>query len=234
MPPDNARYSKRMREALALAEGEARQLSHNYVGTEHLLLGLVRVEDGVGAKMLKRSGVTTDLVREAVRAIIGLGGPQAEGNLVYTPRAQRVRALASDQADRLGHTYIGTEHLLLGLLVEGEGVGAQMLAGFGVTLATIEQELDRLVGDGARGLQGIKGAASRIAERVRGVRRYSLVLPETLFQQVQELADAEQATVADLFRRFTKLGLLVMEIQRAPDSSIVIRQGETEQRLLVL
>lgn len=234
MPPDNTRYSKRMRESITLAEEEARQLSHNYVGTEHLLLGLVRVEDGVGAKILRRSDVTIDLAREAVGAIIGLGGPQSGGYLTYTPRAQRVLALASDQADRLGHTYIGTEHLLLGLLVEGEGAGAQMLAGFGVTLETIEQELERLVGDGSRGLQGIKGAASRIAERERGVRRYSLVLPETLFQQVQALADAEQATVADLFRRFTKLGLLVMEIQRAPDSSIVIRQGETEQRLLVL
>lgn len=234
MPPESSRYSKRMRETLAFAEEEAGQLSHNYVGTEHLLLGLVRAGEGLGAKILRRSGVTLDLVREAVKTIIGVGEPQAGGSPGYTPRAQRVLALASEQADRLSHRYLGTEHLLLGLLTEGGGVGAQMLAGFGVTLETVEQELDRLWGEGTRGLQGVKGAASRIAERERGVRRYTLVLPETLFEKVQGLADAEQATVADLFRRFTKLGLLVMEIQRAPDASIVIRQGDSEQRLLVL
>jgi ATP-dependent Clp protease ATP-binding subunit ClpA len=234
MPADNPRYSKRMREALAYAEEEAGELSHHYIGTEHLLLGLVRVEDGVGAKILRRSGVTVDLVREAVKSIIGLGESQPGGSPGYTPRAQRVLTLASEQADRLSHRYIGTEHLLLGLLTEGGGVGAQMLAGFGVTLENVDEEISRRAPEGVRGPQGIKGVASRIAERERGVRRYSLVLPELLFEQVQELADAEQSTVAELFRRFTKLGLLVMEIQRSPDASIVIRQDGSEQRLLVL
>jgi ATP-dependent Clp protease ATP-binding subunit ClpA len=234
MPADNPKYSKKMQEALAFAEEEARQFSHNYIGQEHLLLGLVRVEDGVAAKVLTRFGVTLDLVRKSVGIIMGQGGPRETFSTQYTPRAARALELAVEQARRLDHRYIGTEHLLLGLVAEGQGAGSQMLAGFGVTLEKIDEEIARRAPEGARGPQGIRGVASQIAERERGVRRYSLVLPEALFQQVQELADAEQSTVAELFRRFTKLGLLVMEIQRAPDASIVVRQEGSEQRLLVL
>ena len=97
-----------------------------------------------------------------------------------------------------------------------------------------EASLQRLLAEGARGPRGPKGLESRFAERQRGVRRHTLVLPEELFQQVQDLANEEQTSVTDLLRRFTKLGLLMMDVQRDPDASIVIRQGGSEQRLLVL
>jgi ATP-dependent Clp protease ATP-binding subunit ClpA len=173
-------------------------------------------------------------VRDAVLAIVPPGDGPMPDQLGYTPRMKRALRLAEQQAEQLGHRFVGTEHLLLGLLAEGEGVGADVLSGFGITLERVQDRLRRFMSEGRRGPQGVKGLVSQVVERERGVRRYSLVLPEELFQRVQTLADAEQTTVVDLLRRFTRLGLLIMDVQRDPDASIVIRQGGTEQRLVVL
>lgn len=227
-------HSARTKMALTYAMEEARALRHNYLGTEHLLLGLLRVADGVAAHILAELGVDETGAREAVIAVIGLGAHEQTGTLGHTPRAQTVMSLAAEEAKHLHHTYIGTEHVLLGILAEGEGIAAQLLSNRGITVADIKKILQRVTDQGARGPRGPKGLESQFAERQRGVRRHSLVLPEELFQQVQTLANDEQTTVTDLLRRFTKLGLLIMETQRTPGSSIVIRQGATEQQLVVL
>jgi ATP-dependent Clp protease ATP-binding subunit ClpA len=232
--PSSPAYTQRTRQALAFAEEEAKGLGHNYLGTEHLLLGLLRVADGVAASILAELGADESIVRETVIARVGLGAQQPSGELGYTPRARTALDQAVEQARHLGHTYIGTEHVLLGLLAEGEGVAGQILSRLGITTPDVLKNLQRIAAEGARGPRGPKGLESQFAERQRGVRRHTLVLPEELFQQVQALANEEQTSVTDLLRRFTKLGLVILEAQKAPNTSIVIRQGEVEQRLLVL
>jgi ATP-dependent Clp protease ATP-binding subunit ClpA len=234
MPENPNTYSRRAFQVFTFAEEEARQLGHNYVGQEHVLIGLARVDDGLAAHILAELGATEELIRDAVIDSVGKGTQQQIGTLGHTPRVRKTIELAGDHARKLGHMLIGTEHLLLALLTEGEGQGPLILSRFGITLAEVEESLQRLMAEMARGPQGVKGLESQFSERRRGVRRHSLVLPEDLFQRVQAMASAEQTTVTDLLRRFTRLGLLVMETQGAPDTSIVIRQGEKEQRLLML
>ena len=114
------KFTERARRVLSLAQEEAQRLHHNYMGTEHLLLGLVREGDGVAARVLAHQGVSLAQVREAVEFIIGRGDRVVTGEIGLTPRAKRVIELAVDEARRLNHHYIGTEHLLLGLVREGE------------------------------------------------------------------------------------------------------------------
>jgi ATP-dependent Clp protease ATP-binding subunit ClpC len=134
------RFSQRARQVLALAQEEAQRFNHNYIGTEHLLLGLVREGEGVAAKVLGNLGVDVAKVRNAVEFIIGRGDRGPVGEIGLTPRARRVIELATDEARRLGHRYIGTEHLLLGLVREGEGIAAGVLQSLGVNLEKVRQQ----------------------------------------------------------------------------------------------
>jgi ATP-dependent Clp protease ATP-binding subunit ClpC len=134
------RFSQRARQVLALAHEEAQRFNHNYIGTEHLLLGLVREGEGVAAKVLGNLGVDVAKVRNAVEFIIGRGDRGPVGEIGLTPRARRVIELATDEARRLGHRYIGTEHLLLGLVREGEGIAAGVLQSLGVNLEKVRQQ----------------------------------------------------------------------------------------------
>jgi len=150
------KFSERARRVLTLAQEEAKYFNHNYIGTEHILLGLVREEEGVGAKVLGNLGVGLSKVRSAVEFIIGRGEKPSTGEIGLTPRAKRVIELAIDEARHLGHNYIGTEHLLLGLLREGEGeaaegrgVAADVLDSFGITLERARTETTRVLGEGA-------------------------------------------------------------------------------------
>ena len=118
------KFSERARRVLSLAQEEAQRFNHNYIGTEHILLGLVRETDGVAAKVLSNLGVELNKVRSAVEFIIGRGERSNPGEIGLTPRAKKVIELAVDEARRLNHHYIGTEHLLIGLMREGEGVAA--------------------------------------------------------------------------------------------------------------
>ena len=130
MPADMDRFDKftdRARKVLTLAQDEAQRFNHNYIGTEHLLLGLVREGEGVAARVLENMNVELAKVRTAVEFIIGRGDRPVVGEVGLTPRAKRVIELAIDEARRLGHNYIGTEHLLLGLVREGEGIAAGVL-----------------------------------------------------------------------------------------------------------
>ena len=128
------KFTNRARIVMALAQDEAQRLGHNYMGTEHLLLGLVREGEGVAAVALNRLGVNLDDARVAVLHIIGHSDRIVAGEIGMTPRAKKVIELAVDEARRMGHHYIGTEHLLLGLLREGEGIAAGVLASLGVNL----------------------------------------------------------------------------------------------------
>ena len=126
------KFTERARKVLTLAQEEAQRFNHNYIGTEHLLLGLVREGEGVAAKVLANLGVELNKVRTAVEFIIGRGDRTVVGEIGLTPRAKKVIELAVDEARRLNHHYIGTEHLLLGLVREGEGIAAGVLESLGV------------------------------------------------------------------------------------------------------
>jgi len=201
------------------------------------LLGLLRENEGLGARTLASLGVQATEVRDAIARIVGPGAEPVPGRLALTPRAKKVLALAAGEARRLGHAYIGTEHLLLGLLSEGGGIGAQVLLDLGLSLDQIRGEVLRLLAAASPDAKsGLKGTIAEWVDRRHGVRRYSLVLPEQLFQEVQQLADAEQTTVVELLRRFTRLGVLATRAQQEPGGGLFIREraGDAEQRLLLL
>ena len=139
------KFSERARKVLSLAQEEAQRFNHNYIGTEHILLGLVRETEGVAARVLANVGVDLNKVRSAVEFIIGRGDKPAQGEIGLTPRAKKVVELAVDEARRMNHTYIGTEHLLIGLLREGEGVAAGVLESLGVNLEKVRGETHRVL-----------------------------------------------------------------------------------------
>src|SRR6266496_3391937 len=135
------KFTDRARKVLTLAQDEAQRFNHNYIGTEHLLLGLVREGEGVAARVLENMNVELAKVRTAVEFIIGRGDRPVVGEVGLTPRAKRVIELAIDEARRLGHNYIGTEHLLLGLVREGEGIAAGVLESLGVNLDKVRHQV---------------------------------------------------------------------------------------------
>jgi len=139
------RFTGRARKVLSLAQEEAQRFNHNYIGTEHLLLGLVREGEGVGARVLIHLGVDLDRVRVAVEQIIGRGDQIVLGEIGLTPRAKKVIELAVDESRRLNHHYIGTEHLLLGLVREGEGIAAGVLTSLGVDLEKVRTQTIQLL-----------------------------------------------------------------------------------------
>ncbi len=139
------RFTERARKVLSLAQEEAQRLQHNYIGTEHLLLGLVREGEGVAAKVLSNLGVKLNKVRDTVEFIVGRGDRIVLGEIGLTPRAKKVIELAVDEAHRLNHHYIGTEHLLLGLVREGEGIAVGALESLGVNLEEVRTETIRVL-----------------------------------------------------------------------------------------
>src|ERR671938_1945434 len=142
MPNDRFdKFTERARKVLQLAQEEAQRFNHNYIGTEHLLLGLVREGEGVAAKVLANLGVELNKVRSAVEFIIGRGDRTVAGDIGLTPRAKKVIELSVDEARRLNHHYIGTEHLLLGLVREGEGIAAGVLESLGVSLDKVRNQV---------------------------------------------------------------------------------------------
>jgi ATP-dependent Clp protease ATP-binding subunit ClpC len=144
------RFTDRARRVVVLAQEEARLLNHNYIGTEHILLGLIHEGEGVAAKALESLGISLEAVRQQVEEIIGQGGASPSGHIPFTPRAKKVLELSLREALQLGHNYIGTEHILLGLIREGEGVAAQVLV-----------KLPRLGDAGSAGREG-RGDGGRV------------------------------------------------------------------------
>lgn len=144
------RFTERAQRVIVLSQEEARRLGHNVVGTEHILLGLIAEGEDVAARSLLSLGISIDQVRKEVERLIGRGGQPTEGQIGFTPRSKRVLELAFDEARRLGHTYIGTEHLLLGLIREGEGVAAQVLHNLGADLERVRSQVTSQLGGGGQ------------------------------------------------------------------------------------
>lgn len=154
MVPLFERFTDRARRVVVLAQEEARLLNHSYIGTEHILLGLIHEGEGVAAKSLESLSISLEAVRAQVEEIIGQGGSSPSGHIPFTPRAKKVLELSLREALQLGHNYIGTEHILLGLLREGEGVATQVLVKLGADLGKVRQQVIQL-------LSGYQGPASK-------------------------------------------------------------------------
>src|ERR1022692_1001053 len=150
------RFTDRARRVVVLAQEEARMLKHNYIGTEHNLLGLIHEGEGVAAKALESLGISLEAVRQQVEEIIGQGQQAPSGHIPFTPRAKKVLQLSREEALNLGHNYIGTEHILLGLIREGGGVAAQVLVKLGADLNRVRQQVTQLL----NGYQGKEPAAA--------------------------------------------------------------------------
>ena len=150
------RFTDRARRVIVLAQEEARMLNHNYIGTEHILLGLIHEGEGVAAKALESLGISLEAVRQQVEEIIGQGQQAPSGHIPFTPRAKKVLELSLREALQLGHNYIGTEHILLGLIREGEGVAAQVLNKLGADLNRVRQQVIQLLS----GYQGKEAVAA--------------------------------------------------------------------------
>ncbi len=166
------RFTDRARRVVVLAQEEARMLSHNYIGTEHILLGLIHEGEGVAAKSLETLGIQLEAVRGQVEDIIGQGSQAPAGHIPFTPRAKKVLELSLREALQLGHNYIGTEHILLGLIREGEGVAAQVLIRLGAELTRVRQQVMQLL----NGYQGKEAATA--GAPAEGTPSTSLVLDQ--------------------------------------------------------
>ena len=158
------RFTDRARRVVVLAQEEARLLNHNYIGTEHILLGLIHEGEGVAAKALESLSISLEAVRSQVEDIIGQGGSSPSGHIPFTPRAKKVLELSLREALQLGHNYIGTEHILLGLIREGEGVAAQVLVKLGADLSRVRQQVIQLLS----GYSGPTGSSSTPPESGSG------------------------------------------------------------------
>jgi Clp amino terminal domain, pathogenicity island component len=152
------RFTDRARRVVVLAQEEARLLGHNFIGTEHLLLGLIHEGDGIAARALESMGIELDVVRQRVTEIVGSGTHAESGHIPFTPRAKKVLELSLREAQQLGHDYIGTEHILLGLIREGEGVAAQVLVSLGAGLNRVRA---RVIGS----LTGLPATEERTTAR---------------------------------------------------------------------
>ena len=169
------RFTDRARRVVVLAQEEAKMLNHNYIGTEHILLGLIHEGEGVAAKALESLGISLDAVREQVQDIIGQGQQQPTGHIPFTPRAKKVLELSLREALQLGHNYIGTEHILLGLIREGEGVAAQVLIKLGADLNKVRQQVIQLL-SGYQGKEAVAVGGNQ--EQAQGSDKGSQVLDQ--------------------------------------------------------
>ena len=168
------RFTDRARRVVVLAQEEAKMLNHNYIGTEHILLGLIHEGEGVAAKALESLNISLESVREQVQEIIGQGQQQPTGHIPFTPRAKKVLELSLREALQLGHNYIGTEHILLGLIREGEGVAAQVLVKLGADLNRVRQQVIQLLS----GFQGKEQVSAGVKEESSSAQGGSQVLDQ--------------------------------------------------------
>ncbi|MGO1435870.1 MAG: Clp protease N-terminal domain-containing protein, partial [Canibacter sp.] len=162
------RFTDRARRVIVLAQEEAKMLNHNYIGTEHILLGLIHEGEGVAAKALEQLEISLDAVREQVTDIIGTGQQPPAGHIPFTPRAKKVLELSLREALQLGHNYIGTEHILLGLIREGEGVAAQVLVKLGADLNRVRQTVIQLLSGYQAGKEQVSVGAPENAAPDKG------------------------------------------------------------------
>jgi ATP-dependent Clp protease ATP-binding subunit ClpC len=175
-------FTDRARRVVVLAQEEARMLNHNYIGTEHLLLGLIHEGEGVAATALESLGISLQDVRQNVEEMIGRGQHELSGHIPFTPRTKKVLELSLRESQQLGHDYIGTEHILLGLIREGEGVAAQVLVKMGADLNRVRQQVLQLLG--GRGHEEL-GESEAGGTRVAGAVRQSPAGPQVVGTPLQ-------------------------------------------------
>src|SRR5919201_1525700 len=183
------RFTERARQVVVLAQEEARTLKHNYIGTEHILLGLLREEEGLAARVLESLDITVERVRAQVVRIVGSGEEVTSGQIPFTPRAKKVLELALREALSLGHNYIGTEHILLGLVRENEGVAARILLDFDADSEKIRNEVIRMLsGPGGRRQSGSGGGGAAAASGAPGEgKKYRGEFEERLKKVMKEI-----------------------------------------------
>jgi len=214
-------FTDRARRVVVLAQEEARMLNHNYIGTEHLLLGLIHEGEGVAAKTLESLGISLQAVRQQVEEIIGQGQQAPSGHIPFTPRAKKVVELSKREALQLGHHYIGTEHILLGMIREGEGPAAQVLINLGGDLDRVRQQVIQLL----HGYQGNEPAALRLGQAGRGQRK--------LLSQLLDRFDSMESRLSALERRVgtgpdvRDLDQEIAQVCRDKESAIDIQDFET-------
>src|SRR5579863_5796686 len=201
------RFTDRARRVVVLAQEEARMLNHNYIGTEHILLGLIREGEGVAARALESLGISLEAVRQQVEEIIGQGQAMPSGHIPFTPRAKKVLELSLREALQLGHNYIGTEHILLGLIREGDGVAAQVLAKLGADLNRVRQQVIQLL-HGYHSKEPTSATAGAFESRLSAVEERVGIAPATpeLDQQIlQARIDRNAAAAAEDYERAASL-----------------------------
>jgi Clp amino terminal domain, pathogenicity island component len=189
------RFTDRARRVVVLAQEEARMFSHDYIGTEHLLLGLIHEGEGIAARALKSLDISLEAVREQVEEIIGQGQEPSPERIPFTARAKKVLELSLREAMQLGHNYIGTEHILLGLIREGDGVAAQVLAGLGADINRVRQQVIQLLHGRAADVGTGFGA---VESRLSAVEQWVGIGPDTadLDRQIEQARSERQAAVA--------------------------------------
>jgi ATP-dependent Clp protease ATP-binding subunit ClpA len=212
------RFTDRARRVVVLAQEEARLLNHNYIGTEHLLLGLLHESEGVAAQALTELSISLEAVRAQVEEIIGQGQRAPTGHIPFTPRAKKVLELSLREAKQLGHNYIGTEHILLGLIREGEGVAAQVLVKLGGGLSRVRQQV----------IQVLSGSATAGMEPGPRTRLVRMTVPDNLREAEEQLTqvrrEKEAAIDAEDFERAVGLRDQERQLRR--------RVAELERQLL--
>jgi ATP-dependent Clp protease ATP-binding subunit ClpC len=226
------RFTDRARQVVVLAQEEARLLYHNYIGTEHILLGLVHEGEGVAAKVLESLGISLEAVREQVETMVRRGEQAPAGHIPFTPRAKKVLELSLSEALQLGHNYIGTEHILLGLIREGEGVAAQVLSRLGADLHRIRQQVVILLGGSSEEESSAEAASATVTWTVRPMGRGlagMAAVPARLAAIEARLAVVEQrVSMAEELRELRgevqRMRLLLRE--HGIDSPVAGAQGE--------
>lgn len=168
------RYTDRARRTISLAQDEARNLKHNYIGTEHLLLGLIAEGEGVAAEALQELGISLKLVRDELAKKVGEGSASTEGHIPFTPRAKKVLELSLREALQLGHNYIGTEHILLGIIREGSGIGAEILKDLGAELSDVRHAVIKILTTYSKGIPEIRTGVRNVTYTPQSLRFQAL------------------------------------------------------------
>jgi ATP-dependent Clp protease ATP-binding subunit ClpA len=195
------RFTERARRVVVLAQEEARMLNHDYIGTEHILLGLIHEGQGVAAKSLESLGISLEAVRQQVTLIIGQGQQAPSGHVPFTPRAKKVIELSMREAKELGHNYVGTEHILLGLIREGSGVAAQVLVKLGADLDGVRQQVVRLLhgraGEGSPLHDDAPTRVDSLDRRLAAIERWVGLRPEPddLDQEIARVRREKEAAI---------------------------------------
>jgi ATP-dependent Clp protease ATP-binding subunit ClpC len=214
------RFTDRARRVVVLAQEEARVLNHDYIGTEHILLGLLHEGEGVAAKALEALGISLEAVRQRVEEIIGKGKDAPSGHIPFTPRAKKVLELSLRESQQLGHNYIGTEHILLGLIREGQGVAAQVLTSLGADMDRSRQQVIQL-------LHGYQGEGQG-RQGMRLLPASSAVLEDIVARQTERITTWLEAIDARLAAIEGQLGMATESPRPAPPAQTDPPQGTAE------